>query len=170
MDNWSDQVDFYLGDSGSAAKLETLHISQPSFSREYRFQPYYRDGLWLRDESGEQQFFEWMPMQLRPMAEMGDLDFGISVTFGDLGEVLPAEIARARQAGTLRTHPAVVVYRVYRSDRLDRPMYGPLRLEAPTIVRGQDGAQFEARARSLNISRTGMLYRTDLFPGLLGFL
>lgn len=163
-------TDFYLGDTGSVSPLYTLEISQPSFSRVYRFQPHYRAGLVLTTEDGELRQFDWMPMRLQEMAARADLDFGLSVTFGDLGEVLPEEIARARAAGTLRTHPAQVVYRVYRSDVLSEPMYGPIHLEAPTITRGQDGSQFEARPRRLNDSRTGILYRTDLYPALLGFL
>lgn len=163
-------VDFYLGSSSAVFELHTLQVSQSSFSRVYHFQPYYREGLWLRDESGEQQFFEWMPMRLEPLEERGDLGFGLTVTLGDLGEILPDEIQRAREAGTLVTDPAVVRYRIYRSDNLDAPMYGPITLQAKTITRSGQGAQFEAKAPQINATKTGMVYRTDLFPTLLGFL
>ncbi|CAM4225943.1 hypothetical protein BOMU111920_16905 [Bordetella muralis] len=130
MPESSQYVDFYLGSSASEIELHTLQISQVSFSKIYRFQPYYRQGLWLRDEAGELQFFDWMPMRLEPLGDRGNLDFGLGVTFGDLGEVLPDEIERARTAGTLLKNPAVVIYRIYRSGDLEAPMYGPIRLQA----------------------------------------
>lgn len=170
MPESSQYVDFYLGSSTAEIELHTLQISQVSFSKVYRFQPYYRQGLWLRDESSEKQFFEWMPMRLEPLGDRGNLDFGLSVTFGDLGEILPDEIERARSAGTLLKKPAVVVYRIYRSGNLEAPMYGPITLQAKTINRTSEGAQFEAKAPHLNVNKTGMLYRTDLFPMLLGYL
>lgn len=166
----SQYVDFYLGASQSVFELHTLQISQVSFSKVYRFQPYYREGLWLREEDGQQQFYQWMPLRLEALEDRGNLDFGLSITVGDLGEVLPDEIQRARDAGTLVTDPAVVRYRIYRSDNLDSVMYGPITLQAKTITRTEQGAQFDAKAPQVNATKTGMIYRTDLIPTLLGFL
>lgn len=163
-------VDYFFGAPRSTAELETIEISQPSFSQVWRLQSKYREGLWARLESGEMVFFQYVPLLLKLLEDRGTLDFGISVTVGDLGEILPDEIQRARVAGTLRTSPPRVVHRTYRSDNLERPMFGPIVLQAQPITRSRDGAQFDAAAPQGNVSKTGMLYRTDLFLMLRGFL
>lgn len=163
-------VDFFFGASQSTAELQTLEIRQPDFSQIWRFQYAYREGFWARLETGEQVFFQYLPMALKLMEDRGNLDFGISVTLGDLGDILPDEIQRARAAGTLRTSPPEVIYRAYRSDDMEAPMYGPIRLQAQPIIRTNEGSQFDAIAPQANVHKTGMLYRPDLFPGLRGFL
>ncbi|MCS3505020.1 DUF1833 domain-containing protein [Achromobacter sp. JUb104] len=169
-DNDAQYIDFYFGAPQSTAELETLEISQPAFSQVWRLQSQYRGGFWARLESGELVFWQYVPMRLRQLDDRGNLDFGISVTLGDLGEILPDEIERARQAGTLRTFPPTVRYRAYRSDDLETPMVGPVTLQARKIVRNRDGAQCDSMAPQTNVTKTGMLYRTDLFPMLLGYL
>ncbi|ADP17334.1 hypothetical protein AXYL_04014 [Achromobacter xylosoxidans A8] len=163
-------VDYFFGAPRNAVGLETIEISQPSFSQVWRLQANFRDGLWARVESGELVFFRYVPLLLKLLEDRGTLDFGISVTVGDLGEILPDEIQRARVAGTLRTSPPKVVHRTYRSDNLERPMFGPIVLQAQPITRSRDGAQFDATAPQVNTSKTGVPYRTDLFPMLRGFL
>lgn len=163
-------IDFFFGAPLRTAEVRTIEISQPSFSQVWRLQAHYREGFWARLESGEMVFFQYVPLLLKPLEDVGTLDFGMSVTVGDLGEILPDEIQRARVAGTLRTSPPTVVYRSYRSDNFGAPMFGPLTLQARTVTRSVEGAQFDATAPQLNTSKTGMLYRTDLFPMLRGFL
>ena len=163
-------IDFFFGAPMSVAEIQTLEISQPSFSQVWRLQSSYRNGFRAKLETGEQVQFQYVPMRLKPLEERADLDFGLTVTLGDLGEILPDEIARARAAGTLRTTPPKVVYRAYRSDDTERPMFGPVVLEAKQIARGEDGARFDAIAPQVNVSKTGIIYRSDVYPMLLGFL
>jgi len=163
-------TDFFFGASRRVAEIRTLEISQPSFSQVWRLQSSYREGLWARLESSELVFFQYVPMVLRQLEDRGSLDFGMNVMLGDLGEILPDEIQRARSAGTLRTSPPTVVHRSYRSDNLNRPMFGPIVLRAQPITRSPEGAQFDATAPYGNISKTGMLYRPDLFSALWGFV
>lgn len=163
-------VDFFFGASQSSAELQTLEISQPSFSQVWRLQCHYREGFWARLETGEQVFFQYVPMRLRPLEERANLDFGLTVTLGDLGEILPEEIQRARAAGTLRTNPPTVKYRAYRTDNVEAPMFGPVTLQARQIVRGEEGAKFNATAPEANANKTGILYRSDVYPMLQGFL
>lgn len=169
-DQADDYVDFFFGAPQSASELQTLEISQPSFSQVWRFQSHYREGFYARLETGEQVFFQYVPMRLKPLEERANLDFGLTVILGDLGEILPDEIQRARTAGTLRTNPPVVKYRAYRTDNLESPMFGPVSLQARQIARSEDGAKFNAMAPEANANRTGILYRSDVFPMLLGFL
>lgn len=163
-------IDYFFAAPRGAAQLQTVVISQPDFSQVWSLQSCYRDGFWARLETGEQMFFQYVPMLLKPLEDRGTLDFGMSITVGDLGEILPDEIQRARAAGTLRTSPPTVVYRSYRSDNLDRPMLGPITLRAQPITRSREGAQFDATAPQVNISKSGMLYRPDLFQTLWGFV
>ncbi|WP_286938879.1 DUF1833 family protein [Achromobacter sp. UBA4530] len=169
-DQSQDYIDFFFGAPQSAAELQTLEISQPSFSQVWRLQSHYREGFWARLETGEQAFFQYVPMRLRPLEERANLDFGLTVTLGDLGEILPDEIQRARSAGTLRTNPPTVKYRAYRTDNLEEPMFGPVSLQARQIARSEDGAKFSATAPEVNANKTGVLYRTDVYPMLQGFL
>ncbi|WP_334158463.1 DUF1833 family protein [Achromobacter insolitus] len=169
-DQPEDYVDFFFGAPQSAAELQTLEISQPSFSQVWRLQSHYREGFYARLETGEQAFFQYVPMRLKPLEERANLDFGLTVILGDLGEILPDEIQRARTAGTLRTNPPVVKYRAYRTDNLESPMFGPVSLQARQIARSEDGAKFNAMAPEANANKTGILYRSDVFPMLLGFL
>lgn len=166
-DQW---VDFFFGAPCGTAELITLEISQPDFSKVWRIQKSYREGLWARIETGEKVLFQYVPMVLKQMEDLGNLDFGVNITLGDLGEILPEEIQRARAAGTLRTSPPQVVYRAYRSDDMERPMFGPVVLQARTITRSPDGAQFDSTAPQANVSKTGRNYRSDEFPMLRGFL
>jgi len=169
-DQPEDYVDFFFGAPQSAAELQTLEISQPSFSQVWRLQSHYREGFYARLETGEQVFFQYVPMSLKPLEERANLDFGLTVMLGDLGEILPEEIQRARVAGTLRTNPPVVKYRAYRTDNVEAPMFGPVTLEARQIARSEDGAKFNAMAPEANANKTGILYRSDVFPMLQGFL
>lgn len=166
-DQW---VDFFFGAPSSTAEVPTLEISQPDFSQVWRVQAKYREGFWARLESGEQVFFQYVPLGLKLLEDRGNLDFGMTVTLGDLGEILPDEIQRARAAGSLRTSPPRVVYRSYRSDDMERPMFGPVVLQARTITRSPEGSQFDATAPQVNVSKTGRVYRSDEFPMLRGFL
>jgi len=168
--NDAQYVDFYFGAPPSVAELQTLEISHPAFSQVWRLQPNYREGFWARLESGELVFWQYVPMRLQPLGDRGNLDFGIAVTLGDLGEILPDEIERARRAGSLRTIPPTVIHRAYRSDDLEVPMVGPISLQARKITRNREGAQFDGTAPQANLTKTGMLYRTDLFRMLLGYL
>lgn len=163
-------IDFFFGASPSTAEIQTLEISQPSFSQVWRLQSHYREGLAVRLETGQEAFFQYVPMRLKSLEEKADLDFGLTVILGDLGEILPEEIQRARAAGTLRTDPPLVKYRAYRSDDLTSPMFGPVSLQARQIARSEDGAKFNATAPQANVNKTGILYRSDLYPMLQGFL
>ncbi|EJO27462.1 hypothetical protein QWC_31726, partial [Achromobacter marplatensis] len=61
-------------------------------------------------------------------------------------------------------------YRAYRNDDLEAPMFGPVSLQARQIARTGEGAKFNATAPEANANKTGVLYRSDLFPMLQGFL
>jgi hypothetical protein len=88
---------------------------------------------------------------------------------GDLGEIVPVEMDNIRAEDTFDELP-VVVYRTYRSDDLSTPLYGPIELEVKNFAFDRTGCTFEAKAPSLNVSRTGETYTLPRFPMLRGLM
>jgi hypothetical protein len=108
-------------------------------------------------------------MRVTGAGDREDLDFGIDVTFGDLGQVIPNELDAVRAANGFTEKP-IVKYRTYRSDLLTTPLYGPVKLEIKEFAFNREGAKFTAKAPSLNINQTGEIYTLNRFPMLRGFL
>lgn len=98
----------------------------------------------------------------------GDLDYGVSITLGDVGSILPDELDRVLASNDSRVRP-VVEYRAWRSDRLWAPMDGPVRLQVDQISRAQEGSTFDAVAPYLNLTRTGRCIRWGGSRGCGGF-
>lgn len=164
----SDYVGFFLNGKRSTIQYETLQIVHPSFSKVYYLVRAGRD-LTATLETGQVITFQRIPMRIRRLTSRADLDYGIGVDLGDLGELIPDEIDRARADGTLGIKPTVIS-RVYRSDDLSSPMFGPLTLEAKNISLTRQGSTFEASAPSLNLTKTGERQTTDRFSTLRGLL
>lgn len=161
---------YFLNSRSSVVQLETLEITHPNFTKDYRIVRNATAGISVTLETGNNLFFEYFPVKIVPHHARDDLDHSISVTFGDLGEVLPVEMDAVMNApGGLQIKPTVK-YRVYRSDDLAAPLYGPLRLEVEAFTFDKEGATFEAKAPSLNYVRTGEVYSLPRFPALRGFL
>jgi len=97
------------------------------------------------------------------------LDQSFTFTLGDLGELLPKELDAVASANGFSEKPRVV-YRTYRSDDLTKPLFGPILLEVESFAFNREGASFTAKAPSLNINKTGEVYRLERFPMLRGFL
>jgi len=113
--------------------------------------------------------FAYYPLRIVGNGTRENLDFGIRIDVGDLGEVLPAELDRIATDLTYGKLPTVR-YWTYRSDDLTTPLYGPLVLEVKNINFTRLGATLDAKAPSLNVNRTGERYKTSRFPMLRGFL
>ena len=97
-----------------------------------------------------------------------NLDFGISVEMGDLGETIPSELDNVYSDNSFSEKPQVV-YRTFRSDDLSEPLL-EVDLEIKSISFNKTGCKFEAKAPALNVSSTGELYKLSRFPMLRGFL
>ena len=158
---------FYLSASSSVVQLETLQIAHPMFSRTYNVVRNNPAGITASlVKGGDKAVFDYYPLRIRPLDQRDNLQFGIRVDLGDIGEVIPQELARV---GDDKRKP-VVTYRSYRSDDLDEPLYGPLTLEATVISTSSEGASFEAHAPVINLLKTGEAYDVNRFPMLRGFL
>lgn len=160
----TDYISFFLDSGPDVYRIETLEISHPDFSQTYRVQHADPQGVTLGGQA-----HQYVPMRIAPRTASNDLSAGLSITFGDLGTILPLEMDRVAAASGLETKPTVN-YSVFRSDDLTAPMYGPDTFELSTISFERDGASFDAQARSLDLNRTGERYNTTRFPMLSGFL
>lgn len=161
--------EFFLGSSRSVVQLQLLEISHPSFSQTYRRVRNHRNGVTVTHEDASIGIYTYLPMKVEELGARDDLDSGLRVSFGDLGETIPQEIDNVLEDDTITTKP-VVKYRTYRSDVLTQPLYGPLVLEITRLSFNREGATFEAKAPRLNSNKTGQLYSLDRFPMLRGFL
>lgn len=162
-------IEFFLDSSPSVARIECLEIRHSGFSQVYRVVRNATRGITVRHEDGLEYAYEYYPLRLENLGARDDLDAGLSVNLGEQGGIVGKEVARVMAGDAILEKPRLV-YRAYRSDDLEKIMYGPLELEITTISYNKEGASFEARAPSLNVHRTGEVYRMDRFPSLRGFL
>lgn len=162
-------TEYFLSSRANVVQLELLEISHPAFSQVYRVVRNAREGVTVTLEDSSVQTFQYYPLRITNLGTRDTLDAGFKIELGDLGEVLPAELDAVAAAGGFSTKP-VVKYRTYRSDDLTQPLFGPLVLEIRSIAFNKTGATFEAKAPSININRTGEVYRLDRFVTLRGFV
>lgn len=162
--------EYFLNSRSSVVQLELIEISHPGFTQTYRVVRNAVKGVTVTLETGGTAFFEYYPMKIVPQSARSDLDHSISLTFGDLGEVLPKEMDAVMSYPKGLDIKPTVKYRVYRSDDLSSPIYGPLVLEVEAFNFNRQGATFDAKAASINLTSTGEIYSLTRFPALKGFL
>ena len=165
----TDYTEFFLSSKSSVVQLETLEISHSAFTQTYRVVRNAVAGVTVTLETAAQASFTYYPLRITGVGLRENLDFGIKVDLGDLGEVLPEELDAVASADGYEEKP-IVIYRTYRSDDLTSPLFGPVVLEVKSFSFNRQGSTFEARAPSLNVNKTGELYSLDRFPMLRGFL
>ena len=161
--------EFFLNSKSSVVQLELMEISHPNFTKVYRVVRNAVKGVSVTLETGAVVAFDYYPMRIENNGSKDDLDQSFTVTLGDLGEVLPKELDSVAAAGGYGVKP-VVTYRTYRSDDLTKPLFGPVVLEVESFAFNREGSTFTAKAPSLNINKTGELYKLERFPMLRGFL
>ena len=165
----SDYTEFFLSSKSSVVQLETLEISHPDFTQTYRVVRNAVSGVNVTLETAATASFSYYPLRITGVGLRENLDFGLKIDLGDLGEVLPTELDEVAGADGYGDKPTVI-YRTYRSDDLTAPLFGPILLEVKSFSFNRQGSTFEARAPSLNVNKTGELYTLDRFPMLRGFL
>lgn len=161
--------EFFLRGKSSVVQLELLVISHSCFSKIYHIVRNAANGLTVTLENGSTQLFEYYPLKIEKGETGDDLDQVMTITLGDLGEIFPNEFDRVRSMNGFSEKPKVV-YRVYRSDDLSAPMYGPIDLQADDFASTADGVGFVAKAPFLNVSKTGEIFDLERFVMLRGFL
>lgn len=161
--------EYYLGSGAGVVQLDLLEITHPNFSQAYRIVRNNADGITIDlsiDETGV--VFDYYPALVEQLGARDDLDAGIKITLGDVGEVLPTEMDNVAEAGGFQTKPQVR-YWTARSDTSEI-IYGPLNLEAPNFIETENGSAFEAVAPVLNSNKTGERYTLERITMLRGCL
>lgn len=161
--------EFFLNSKSSIVQLELLEISHSQFTKVYRVVRNAVDGVVVNTESAVSVPFEYYPLKITLGEERENLDFYLKIELGDLGELVENELSNIYKNDAFAEKPSVI-YRTYRSDDLTTPLYGPVRLEITTLSYNKQGLVFEAKVPSLNISKTGEIYKPDRFPMLRGFI
>ena len=164
-----DYYTFFLNSSADVVKLVTIELSHPNFSQTYYLTQNAIDGFTATLETAAVVVFQFCPMKISQNESLDNLDFGIQIELGDVGEILPIEFDNVLDADGFAIKPTLK-YREYRRDDLTSPMIGPQTLQVDSFSFSVTGAKFEAKAPSLNISRTGEFYTIARFPMLRSFL
>lgn len=164
----SEYSEYFLASKSSVVMLETVELSHPNWSQVYRIVRNAVDGITATTEAGAQAF-TYYPLRIDYGGDRDDLDQVFTISLGDLGEILPAELDAVQAAGGFAT-PPTMIYRAWRSDDLATMIYGPVSLRVESFTFDRAGATFICRAQGLNSNRTGELYTLDRFPMLRGFL
>lgn len=159
-------TDFVLAGPQGAAYLDTVVLSHPSWSQEYRVVRNASSGVTVTLETAAAVEFSYYPLVVRTPAARSGLQLDLVVELGDLGEVLPAELDAMRAAGTTHVRPTIV-YRAFRSDDLaGGPIVGPWTFEVYQVSSSLSGSTLSARTRASSPARTGRLYQRRYFPTL----
>jgi hypothetical protein len=161
--------EYFLNSKSSIIQLELIEISHSAFTKIYRIVRNATAGVTVTLEDNTIESFDYYPLSITPIAANDDLDQSLKISLGDLGEVLPKELDAVSSANGFLEKP-IVKYRIYRSDDLENVLVGPLILEVKTFSFNREGSTFEAKAPSVNINKTGELYKINRFPMLRGFL
>lgn len=170
----SDLSDYFLASRRDVAGLELLELTHPNFTQPYRI---VRNPVDQSDLSGvtvdlsadeRDVRFQYWPARFKGKGARDDLDYQITIDLGDLGEVLPNELDAVEAANGALIKPTVKYY-VFRSDDLSAPMLGPIVLEAPTVNMDGTVSSIDARAPTLNTTKTGERYTIERFPMIRGF-
>ena len=162
-------TEFFLNSRSSIVGLELIEISHSKFTQTYRVVRNAVAGVTVTLEDATSHLFSYYPLRISNNGATDDLEQSYSIDLGDLGEVLPAELDSVSSQDGFGEKPRVV-YRLYRSDDLTAPLLGPVILEVQEFSFTRDGASFTAKAPSLNINKTGEVYRLERFEMLRGFL
>lgn len=165
----SEYSEYFLNSPAAVAQLDLLEIAHPNFSQTYRLVRNHADGVTATHENSASYTYIYCPLSLTNKGDRTNLDQGLSILLGDVGEIFPNEIDAIRAANGFSSLPTCT-YRTYRSDDLTAPIYGPLTFEIPSVSTNHEGLQFDAVAPHLSLRATGEVYNTYDYPSLRGFL
>lgn len=160
---------FYLSCLRHVARIECFKLSHPAWEgKDYHITCVDTRGSTVIQEDGAEQYYQYVPMQVKPLSRRADLTTGFEVTVGDLGEDIPAMLDAIEAADAMGTQ-VTCIYRAYRSDKLDTIIDGPLVYGLDQISRDHQASTFQVQARPMNHAGTGKLYELRAFQ-LEGFI
>lgn len=166
----NDIKDVHLDCSPSIAVLETLEVSHSEWSNPIRIVTNHADGVDAMLETGEVVHFEFAPLLINTGTTSDDLDQSLSITLGDLGEIVPPLIKQIR-ASDSDEHPQVV-NRQYAYDvttmsfAKDKPIDIKRGLFVEQMSRDHQATTFDAKTPDKNTVATGRPYSPNYYTDL----
>ena len=103
----SEYSEFFLNAGSNVAELELIEISHPNFTQTYYLVRNAINGVTVTLEDASSQAFQYYPLQITALGSGNDLDQALRIQLGDLGEVLPAELAAVYAADGFGTRPTL---------------------------------------------------------------
>lgn len=170
MDQEDEYIEFFLNSSATLVQYETLQIFHNAFSKQYFLVRNNSQGITARLETGFLINFEYYPLRITFKETLDNLDYGITIILGELGELLPTEINNVLNSSEYSNAKPILRYRSYRSDNLELPMFGPIELEIEAMNFTKESTTIEAVARRFNQIGTGLRYTIEDFPTLAAAL
>ena len=162
----SNQLEEYLFATQPAYLIECIEIKHSLWATPLRYVTNMADGVSVGHDSSYFNY-EYVPLQIDKGSSSDDLDQSLSITIGDLGDIVPDLIDQILDAGS--TERPQVTYRAYSSLDLFTPILVIDNLEVTDQSSDYQGTTFNAEAPKLNAVGTGLLFTKANFPTLIGF-
>lgn len=159
---------YHLNSAPSVVLIQCIEIKHSLWPSPLRYVMNHGDGVTVRHEDGVSAFYEYMPLDLKRGNTSDNLDQKLTITVGDLGEVVPQLLKRVRAAKTEECPE--VIFRQYFSTNLNSPIEVVSQMYVTNSSRDMQGSTFEAGAQKLNVVGTGERYTVEMFPSLRGFM
>lgn len=170
----NDIKDFHLDSAPSVALLETIEVNHSLWPEPIRIVTNHTDGVEVTLENDELAFFDFAPLLINRGSTSDDLDQSLSITLGDLGEIVPPLLKIIRDAES--DEQPQVIYRAFAFDVVsmslvkNKPIDIIRGLNIDKMNRNHLATTFEAKTTSKNSVKTGKTYNLQDFPDLKGLL
>ncbi|OTG58866.1 MULTISPECIES: DUF1833 family protein [Acinetobacter] len=162
----TNQLEEYLFAVEPAYLIECVEIKHSLWDTALRYVINLADGVSVGHDSSYFNY-EYVPLSIDKGSTSDDLDQTLSITIGDLGEIVPGLIDQIFDSDS--TERPTVTYRAYSSLDLSTPLLVIDNLEITDQSSDYQGTTFNAEAPKLNITGTGLLFTKANFPTLIGF-
>lgn len=169
-----DIKDFHLDSASSVVLLETIEIKHPLWPLPIRIVTNHADGVTVTLENDEVATFDFAPLLIQKGATSDDLDQNLSITLGDLGEIVPPLIQVIRDAAN--DVAPEVIYRSFAFDVAsmtlvkNKPLDVIKGLAINQMNRDHQATTFEAKTSDKNKTKTGRIFNLVDYPDLKGLL
>lgn len=153
--------------SGPFGLIECVEISHSKWSSVQRFVTNSNLNLVLKHEDSQSFEYVFAPLNISKTAESGNLDQGLNIKIGDVGELIPDLIDLILDDEDIELPK--VNYRAYFIGQYDSPVVVARALDLESITRDWKGSECEVVAPGLNDNGNGEVYSASTDPSLISF-
>lgn len=153
--------------AGPMGLIESVEISHSKWPTVQRFVTNSNLNLALKHEDGQSYEYVFAPLNISKSAENGNLDQGLNIKIGDVGELIPDLIDLILDDEQIELPK--VNYRAYFIGQYDSPIVVARELDLESITRDWKGSECEVVAPGLNDNGNGEVYSASTDPSLISF-